>query len=192
MESTYKTEFEKVIELFCSICGELCIPYFIGGSVASGVRSEFRATNDVDIVCDFRNVDVTRFIVLCQNEFYADEVSIPKLIADKSSFNIIHKMSFVKIDVFTKLSVLEESEFNRANAILQVGSRIKAKVATSEYIILAKLRWWKNSNGILSRQLEDIAKVVLCNKDFLDFVYLKEMAGKIALLDELEKILLFS
>lgn len=189
MDNTYQSEFEQVIELFCSICDDLYIPYFIGGSVASGIRGEFRATNDVDVVCDFRNVNIAKFVMLCQDQFYADEVSIPKLIANMASFNIIHKMSFVKVDVFTKLSLLEELEFGRAGAILQVGTRTKAKIATSEYIILAKLRWWKNSKEILGRQLEDIAKVVSCNKGFLDFAYLKKMAEKIELLDELGKIL---
>ena len=158
---------------------ELSLPYYISGSIASSARGEFRTTNDIDIVCKFREDKIKAFIVRVEKPFYADEVAIPEAIRSHRSFNIIHRETFIKVDFFTKVREFEELEFERATPLVSTLHGGEAKVATSENIIIAKLRWWQKSNRMSDRQLRDVRGVIALNLDRLDKEYLQKMGGAV-------------
>lgn len=94
-----------VIDIF----QELGIPYHIGGSVASSAFGVARTTLDVDLVADIQTDHVEVFVESLQAEYYVDRVMITQSLAERSSFNLIHLATMVKVDVF----ILKESDYAR-------------------------------------------------------------------------------
>ena len=78
----------------------LHIPYYIGGSVASSTYGMARATMDVDIVADIIVAHIRPFIKQLEQSYYLDEGMIVNAIARKSSFNLIHLETMIKVDIF--------------------------------------------------------------------------------------------
>ena len=185
---------EFIVEPACtlaeiaSILDSLRLPYFLVGSFASGMRGEFRATNDIDIVCKLDKNSVEQLICKAQNSFYCDEISIPQLVSESRSFNIIHKLTFVKVDIFTKLNELELDEFSRATKCKIPNMDIEINVSTTEYNILAKLRWYRMSGDQLQRQLQDVKSMLQINSDILDHEYLTRWSKVLGVFDLLMDI----
>jgi len=78
-------------------CG---IRYLVGGSLASSLSGEPRSTLDVDLVVSITEQDVGNFVDRLGDEFYADADALRRAIRDKSSTNIIHYATSMKVDLF--------------------------------------------------------------------------------------------
>lgn len=177
------------LETIVQLLTDLHIPYFLVGSFASGIRGEFRATNDIDLVCQFSEEKISPFILGAQLNFFCDEVSIPSAIKDTRSFNIIHRETFIKVDCFTRLEAFEIDQLGKATAVKIPRSQHTVQVGTVEYNILAKLRWYEKSNRILTRQLTDVEGMIEINKDSLDLAYLKHWANQLQIRELLHQVL---
>ena len=165
------------------------VPYFVVGSFASGMRGEFRATNDIDFVVRLNPGSVESLIATLSPIFIHDPPAIREAVKAARSFNLIHEPTFIKVDLFTKIGELEAAEFGRATDVVVPSSEVAVKVSTAEYNILAKLRWYLASNRQFERQLRDVRGIILSNRETLDLELLKEWAGKMNLLELLEKAL---
>ena len=86
----------KVTDVFES----LSVPYLIGGSLASTLYGMVRTTQDADIVAEMRPEHVQPFVLALQDEFYMDEERIAGAIQSYYRFNILHRESIFKVDVF--------------------------------------------------------------------------------------------
>ncbi len=84
---------------------KLSIPYLIGGSLASALYGMIRATQDADIVAEMRHEHIQAFVSGLQGEFYIDEEMIAESVQRNSSFNIIHRETMFKVDVFIRARV---------------------------------------------------------------------------------------
>ena len=87
---------QPVIEAF----EKISIPYYIGGSIASSIYGMARATMDVDIVADIKSNHISSLRRKLEKDYYIDEDTIADAIGKRSSFNLIHLKSMIKIDVF--------------------------------------------------------------------------------------------
>jgi hypothetical protein len=169
----------------------LDVSYVIGGSVASTVHGLIRTTVDVDLVADLRPDNVTHFVAALSDQFYVDEPTIREAIARRSSFNLIHLQSMVKVDVFLP--------GNRAFDRQQLARRIAQPVGTdsaetlwiltAEDVILAKLDWFRQGGEVSERQWRDVLGVVRLQGERLDLAYLRQWAGALNVADLLEKAL---
>ena len=95
------TELSELTGAIASVTGALVrcgVPYFITGSLASSMHGEFRATNDIDIVADFDRVDLSALYSAFDSEFYADLDQALDAIRDGTSFNLIQRTSFLKLE----------------------------------------------------------------------------------------------
>lgn len=77
----------RVAEIFET----LFVDYLIGGSVASSILGEPRATLDVDIVADLQLSHVQPLVEVMTGEFYIDEMMVTEAINRKSSFESFSK-----------------------------------------------------------------------------------------------------
>ena len=168
---------------------ELKIPYFLVGSFASGIRSEFRATNDIDIVCNINMEKGRKLSQVIKGEFVCDDEVIEDSIKNKKSFNLIHEESITKIDIFTKVTELEELEFSRASRVQIPKNQGSLVVATTEYNIIAKLRWFVSGGRVSELQKRDITSLIEVNRSTLDNDYLQEWAKKLGLTEELSQFM---
>jgi len=82
-----------VLRLVVGVFEELEIPYFVGGSIASSVHGDFRATKDVDLIAKIEKSHVPGIVTRLQDEFYIDDVSIYEAIDTQTLINVIHRHS---------------------------------------------------------------------------------------------------
>jgi hypothetical protein len=82
----------------------LGVPYLISGSLASTLYGMVRTTQDTDLIAELRIEHIPPFVTALQNEFYIDEEMISGSIRNNSCFNIIHRESMFKVDIFIPAS----------------------------------------------------------------------------------------
>jgi hypothetical protein len=137
---------------------KLGIPYLIGGSLASTIYGMVRTTQDVDIVAEMHLKHVQPFIAALQNEFYLEEEMIVDSIHHRSSFNIIHRATMFKVDVFIpRQSPFQQSQLRRAQRqIISIEPEVAAYFASPEDTILAKLEWYRKGGKVSERHWRDV------------------------------------
>ena len=150
------------------------VPYFIGGSLASTLYGMVRTTQDSDIIAELSPKHISLFVVELQNEFYLDEEMIADAVAHRSSFNIIHRESMFKVDIFIpRPRHFISMQFSRARKeILSSNPPLTAFVASPEDTLLAKLEWYRMGGEVSERQWRDVLGVLSVQTGALDLEYL--------------------
>ena len=82
-------EVLATVRRITAACEAVGLTWAVGGSFASAVYGEPRATNDVDVIARLRLADVRRFVAALGHDVYVDEDMIREAIADQRSFNVI-------------------------------------------------------------------------------------------------------
>ncbi len=182
------------IEVTLKVTGvfeSLDIPYLIGGSLASTLYGMIRTTQDSDIVAEMRQEHIKAFVSALQDEFYVDEEMIADSIQRHSSFNIIHRESMFKVDVFIpRPRPFLQSQLARAQRqAFTFETEVNAKFASPEDTILSKLEWYRLGGEVSDRQWRDILGVLKTREGELDLDYLKKWAGELKVSDLLERAL---
>ena len=169
---------------------ELGVPYHIGGSVASSLYGLPRLTIDVDIIADLRLEQVRPLVLRLQTDYYIDEDMIRDAIRRRSSFNVIHLDTMLKVDVYIpKSRSFDQEELRRVQQeVLLEGAR-PFNVASPEGTILNKLEWYRMGGEVSDRQWNDILGVLKVQGTHLDMAYLQRWAANLKVTDLLERAL---
>ncbi len=166
-------------------CG---LRYLVGGSLASSLSGEPRSTLDVDLVVSMSENDIRPLLERLGEEFYAESDSLQRAVRDRSSANIIHYESSVKVDLFiVGGSALDEQQMDRRQRV-QVAADPDRYLYfyTPEDILLQKLNWYRKGNEVSDRQWRDILGIVLVQTG-LDEPYLRAGARELGVVDLLER-----
>ena len=174
-----------------AVLEDLGVSYFIAGSLASTFHGMIRTTQDSDLVAKFRLDQIEQFVSALEGDFYIDQEMIVSAITNHSSFNIIHRESLFKVDVFIpRLGSFEKEQFNRTQRqVLSLEPKVEAFVASAEDTLLAKLFWYRKGGEVSERQWRDVIGMVKVQGDALDMMYLPRMADELDVRDLLEKAL---
>lgn len=177
----------KVTDVF----ERLGIPYLIGGSFASTLYGMVRTTQDSDIVAEMQLEHIKPFVLALQSEFYLDEEMIAEAIQSNSSFNIIHRDTIFKVDVFVpRPCPFLQSQLARAQRQTFIfDTEVSAKFASPEDTILSKLEWYRMGGEVSDRQWRDVLGVLKTRAGDLDLAYLREWASELKVSDLLERAL---
>jgi hypothetical protein len=177
----------KVTDVF----EKLGVPYLIGGSLASTLYGMVRTTQDSDIVAEMRLEHLQPFVSSLQDEFYVDDEMIAESIPRNSSFNIIHRETMFKVDVFIpRPRPFLQSQLARAQRqTFTFDTEVGAKFASPEDTILSKLEWYRMGGEVSDRQWRDILGVMKTRAGELDLPYLRKWAGELNVRDLLERAL---
>ncbi|MFZ5855624.1 MAG: hypothetical protein ACOYZ6_02235 [Chloroflexota bacterium] len=170
---------------------KLGIPYLIGGSLASTLYGMVRTTQDSDIVAEMRLEHLQAFVSFLQVEFYVDDEMISEAIKHNSSFNIIHRETMFKVDVFIpRQRPFLESQLSRARKQTFIfETEVSARFASPEDTILSKLEWYRMGGEVSDRQWRDILGVLKTQAGELELGYLRKWAGELKVSDLLERAL---
>jgi hypothetical protein len=170
---------------------KLGIPYFIGGSLASTLYGMVRTTQDADVIADMRAGHVQPFAASIQNEFFVDELMIAESIQTHSSFNIIHRESMFKVDVFIpRPRPFHLSQLRRAQVqTFPEEPEVSAKFASAEDTILSKLEWYRQGGEVSERQWRDVLGILRTKYGALDLDYLRSWGKELKVSDLLEQLL---
>ena len=182
------------IEVTLKVTGifeQLGVSYVIGGSLASTLYGMVRTTQDSDIVAEMRREHIQPFVSALQDEFYIDEEMITDSIQHNSSFNIIHRETMFKVDVFIPHQrPFLQSQFVRAQRqTFAFEKEVSAKFASPEDTILAKLEWYRMGGEVSDRQWRDILGVLKTRAGELDLGYLQKWAADLNIADLLKRAL---
>jgi len=168
---------------------ELGVAYLIGGSLASALYGEPRATMDADIIADLQLRHVEPLVRALSSEFYVDADSIRDAINNQRSFNLIHYATTFKVDVFVrKHRAFDDAQFaRRTKQVLLREPDRAAQVASPEDSILAKLEWYRMGGEVSDRQGRDILGMVKTQRETLDRAYMERMAQQLNVADLLAR-----
>ncbi len=174
-----------------AVLEKLDVRYFIAGSLASTFHGMIRTTQDSDLVAEFGPEHIEPFVITLDKDFYIDQEMLINAVTNHSSFTIIHRESFFKVDIFIpQLRSFEEEQFNRSKRqVLSQEPKIEAFVASAEDTLLAKLEWYRMGGEVSERQWRDVLGVIKVQAGVLDTNYLFQMAEKLEVGDLLEKAL---
>ena len=169
---------------------EIGVSYHIGGSVASSIYGLPRLTIDVDIIADISQGHVQPLVLQLQADYYIDADMIRDAIKRRSSFNIIHLDTMLKVDVYIpKSRPFDQEELRRVQQeVLLEGAR-PFYVASPEGTVLNKLEWYKMGGEVSDRQWNDILGVLKVQGTHLDMAYLRRWASNLMVADLLEHAL---
>jgi hypothetical protein len=184
-------ESVSVLMFVVDIFEHLHIPYLVGGSMASALYGVARSTLDADIVAEIHQEQVGALVKALGNEFYADDQLIRDAIRHRSSFNLIHLRTILKVDVFLhKERPFDRIQFQRkVEQVLSVNPEQKVFMTTAEDIILAKLEWYRLGGEVSDRQWRDILGVLKVQAGRLDLDYLRQWAAELKVADLLQRAL---
>lgn len=172
-----------------TLLDEMDVRYVIGGSVASTVHGLVRTTMDVDIIANLKPQHVDRFVAALSEQFYLDEMTVRRTITRRTSFNLIHLETMVKVDIFLP----KDRPFDRQQLARRIAEHVVPDsdnalwILTAEDTILAKLDWFRQGGGVSERQWRDVLGVIKTQGDRLDRDYLLQGAAQLDISDLLKR-----
>jgi hypothetical protein len=164
--------------------------YFVGGSLASSLQGEPRATNDIDIVLSLPIGRIGQLVSLLGADFEVDTDMLRDALLRGRSCNIFFLPDVMKIDLFgVGPSPFDHEEFGRRKpmAVRPTGETLVLK--SPEDTVLRKLLWHREGGGVSERQWRDVVEVLRVSGVGMDSDYLSSWARRLGLSDALDRCL---
>lgn len=161
------------------------VGYFLGGSLASSLQGEPRATNDIDLVVDLTEEQVPALAARLGPEFDVDEEALRRAARERTSWNVFFLPVLTKIDLFVlRPGAFDATEFARRTRVeVRPGQALFVK--TPEDTVLRKLLWHREGGSVSERQWRDVVEVLRHSR--LDGGYLDGWAQRLGLAEQLAR-----
>ncbi len=181
----------RVAARVATVLETLGLPYSIGGSVASSFSGEPRATLDIDMLVSLDESHVDGLYAALQDEFYVDRDALTRAARERSSTNLIHLGTSVKVDLFVAGGSILDDDLLRRRVLVPIGGEagVRLYVHTPEDILLQKLRWYRLGGDVSDRQWRDILSIVRVQGLRLDRDYLTAGAARLGVQELLTRAL---
>ena len=165
------------------------LPWVIGGSLASSVHGEPRATLDVDMVVVLHARQVNTFVDALARDYYIDRDTVRTAVKDSTSFNAVHFASAVKVDFFVAGADPFEAERLSQRMPVEMPDGV-LYVDSAEHTLLRKLEWYRRGGESSERQWRDVLAIARIQGDRLDRERLLLWADRLGVSDLLERVLM--
>lgn len=156
--------------------------YFVGGSLASSLQGEPRATNDIDFVIALPIGKLQAFRDALGPDFEVDMDTLKDAVLHARTSNAFYLPNITKIDFFGRsYEAYDEAEFSRRyrHQIRDTGESLVLK--TPEDTVLRKLLWYRDGGEVSDRQWRDIRSVLRISGKGMDDEYLNRWAVHLGL-----------
>jgi hypothetical protein len=151
--------------------------YFVGGSLASSMQGEPRATNDVDIVLDLPLGRIRQFVEALGADFEVDVDALRSALLNGASCNIFFLPLLTKVDLFgVGPTPYDEMEFSRRRPVVVREPDTQLVLKTPEDTVLRKLWWFRQGGEASDRQWRDVVQVLKISGAAMDTAYLERWA----------------
>lgn len=162
--------------------------YFVGGSVASSLQGEPRATNDIDFVVSLLPRRVGALAMALGADFEVDQQMLRDALGRGSSANFFYLPLVTKIDVFgLGAEPFDEAEFARRKRVRvrQTGEELFLK--TAEDTVLRKLLWYRDGGAVSEKQWRDLVAVLRISGPQMVPAYLERWAARLGVTELLTR-----
>jgi hypothetical protein len=161
--------------------------YFVGGSVASSLQGEPRATNDIDFVIALPIGKTAALRDALGADFEVDVDTLREALLRASCANAFYLPFVTKVDFFGRgYEPFDESEFTRRRPVLMPDGRTLV-VKAPEDTVLRKLLWYRQGGEVSDRQWRDIRSVLRVSGAIMDGPYLDTWATRLGVADLLAR-----
>jgi hypothetical protein len=169
-------------------CEAAGVDYFLGGSVASSIQGDPRATNDIDFVVDLTTDRVAPLVAALGPDFDVDVGGLRTAVVRRSSWNLFYVPDFTKIDLFVRRRTpYDDAEFSRRRPTVVSRDGDRLYVKSPEDTVLRKLLWFREGGGVSDRQWRDAVGVLATSGNAFDFAYAAGWAARLGLESLFEK-----
>jgi hypothetical protein len=176
---------ENAIDIALKVAGALTLvgaEYFLGGSLASSLQGEPRATNDIDFVIALPAGRVSAFRDALGTDFEVDMDMLRDAVLHARSANAFYLPVVTKIDFFGRgYEPFDDSEFSRKCPVVVRASGESIVVKSAEDTVLRKLLWFREGGEVSEKQWRDIVSVLRISGDTMDEAYLSAWAERLHL-----------
>ncbi len=165
---------------------EVGIAWVLGGSMASSVSGQPRATMDVDIAVRMDLDHVAKLCDVVTPAYYASEQMIREAVVHRSSFNLIRLDGVMRVDVFVLGDDLLDRRQMERRLQIEVpgtGGPILIWVGSPEDQILRKLRWFQLGGEVSDRQWNDVLGILTVQAPTIDLTDIVRTATQLGLGD---------
>jgi hypothetical protein len=162
--------------------------YFVGGSLASSMQGEPRATNDIDIVLSIPLGRIAAFVAALGPDFEVDVDVLRETLLRGGCCNVFYLPVLTKVDLFALgTTPFDESEFARRErvAVRPTGETLVFK--TAEDTVLRKLLWYREGGSVSERQWRDVVEVLRVSGPAMDHAYIDGWARRLSLAELLAR-----
>ena len=155
--------------------------YFVGGSVASSLQGEPRATNDIDFVLSLPLGKIGCFRDELGGDFEVDTDMLRTALMRASTANAFFLPLVLKIDFFGRgYEPFDEAEFSRRRAIQIRPNGESLMIKAPEDTVLRKLLWYRAGGEVSERQWRDVQSVLRISGAEMDEAYLRSWAKRLS------------
>ncbi|MGI9017202.1 MAG: hypothetical protein ACR2HR_08895 [Euzebya sp.] len=159
----------------------------IGGSVASSLVGEPRATVDLDVAISAMADPADALLAAFDDGYYISDIAVREATRRCSSFNVIHLETMQKVDIFILGSgALDTAQMTRRQ-LVEVGGDITLPIGAAEDQILRKLWWYRLGEETSERQWRDVVGILRIQQGRLDERHLDDIAAAEGLSDLLNR-----
>jgi hypothetical protein len=162
--------------------------YFVGGSLASSLQGEPRATNDIDIVLELPLGRVAQLVDALGADFEVDVEMLREALLHGTSSNIFYLPAVMKVDLFAVgPSPYDEVEFARRRPVVVRPTGETLVVKSPEDTVLRKLLWYREGGCVSERQWRDVVEVLRVSGAEMENDYLTGWAERLGITALLER-----
>jgi hypothetical protein len=162
--------------------------YFLGGSLASSLQGEPRATNDIDFVIALPLGKIAELAAALGSDFEVDADMLRDAVLHARCANAFYLPVVTKIDFFGRgYEPFDESEFSRRRAATVTATGESLIVKTPEDTVLRKLLWFREGGEVSDKQWRDIVSVLQISGQKMDQTYLDAWATRLHVSELLER-----
>lgn len=179
---------EALNRLLVALLEELGLPYAIGGSMAAMAYSEPRYTKDIDLMFDAGLSQLGELVEAIESlQVYVDpldtilEFNLPR----QMPISVVDGTTGVRADLYwARPSGLDQSAMTRRRQRMMYDDPpLEAWYLAPEDVILYKLDYFRQSEGVSQKHPIDISKMLAVVGDQLDRAYLEQWTKEIGVLN---------
>jgi len=179
----------EALNQLVTLLESLRIRFVIVGSLAAAAHAVVHAPDEgADILAELHPGMGLIVRTALGAGWYADREMTDTAIRDGGVFNLIHRASALKVDVFTAAGEYHATELNRAVPITLFfpEGTVTLPMASAEDVLLNDLQAYGAGNGLSERLWNNILGMLLTGPQ-LDFEYLRSWAARLRVSDLLSR-----
>ncbi len=162
--------------------------YFVGGSVASSLQGDPRATNDIDFIVSLPVGGERALRDALGADFELDVDALHEALRRSSSMNAFFLPLLTKIDLFgLGREPYDQMEFSRRRPVAVRSTGETLVVKSPEDTVLRKLLWYRAGGEVSDKQWRDVVSVLRVSSAVLDPAYLGDWSQRLSCADLLAR-----